>query len=208
MKINVKVGGKNTVLADALAGRIPLVCDRPTIIFGANVTHPHPREDSSPSIAAAVASQGWPEVTKYDGLVNAQMHRQELSENLFKVYQDPKRGPFTGSMLKELLISFKKATGQKPQRIISYRDSVSEGQFYQELLYDFDTIRKLCATLEPNSQPPVTSVVVQKRRHTRLLLTIRRIIIRWTRAETSYLAPLLIPRSAILQDLILSPQPR
>ncbi|KAG6503117.1 hypothetical protein ZIOFF_035407 [Zingiber officinale] len=36
---------------DALSRRIPLVSDRPTLIFGADVTHPHPGEDSSPSIA-------------------------------------------------------------------------------------------------------------------------------------------------------------
>jgi eukaryotic translation initiation factor 2C len=64
LKINVKVGGRNTVLVDALTRRIPLVSDIPTIIFGADVTHPHPGEDSSPSIAAVVASQDWPEVTK------------------------------------------------------------------------------------------------------------------------------------------------
>lgn len=52
LKINVKVGGRNTVLADAVSRRIPLVSDIPTIIFGADVTHPHPGEDSSPSIAA------------------------------------------------------------------------------------------------------------------------------------------------------------
>ncbi|XP_078445686.1 stabilizer of iron transporter SufD / Polynucleotidyl transferase [Wolffia australiana] len=168
LKINVKVGGKNTVLADALNGCIPLVSDRPTIIFGADVTHPHPGEDSSPSIAAVVASQDWPEVTKYAGLVSAQMHRQELIEDLFKVYQDPVKGTVTGGMIKELLISFKKATGQKPQRIIFYRDGVSEGQFYQVLFYELDAIRKACASLEPNYQPPVTFVVVQKRHHTRL----------------------------------------
>ncbi|CAN6235946.1 unnamed protein product [Urochloa humidicola] len=168
LKINVKVGGRNTVLVDALTRRIPLVSDRPTIIFGADVTHPHPGEDSSPSIAAVVASQDWPEVTKYAGLVSAQAHRQELIQDLFKVWQDPQRGTVTGGMIKELLISFKRATGQKPQRIIFYRDGVSEGQFYQVLLYELDAIRKACASLEPNYQPPVTFVVVQKRHHTRL----------------------------------------
>lgn len=49
---SAKVGGRNTVLVDAVSRRIPLVTDRPTIIFGADVTHPHPGEDSSPSIAA------------------------------------------------------------------------------------------------------------------------------------------------------------
>ncbi|KDP45800.1 hypothetical protein JCGZ_17407 [Jatropha curcas] len=168
LKINVKVGGRNTVLVDALSRRIPLVSDRPTIIFGADVTHPHPGEDSSPSIAAVVASQDWPEVTKYAGLVCAQAHRQELIQDLFKEWQDPVRGKVTGGMIKELLISFRRATGQKPQRIIFYRDGVSEGQFYQVLLYELDAIRKACASLEPNYQPPVTFVVVQKRHHTRL----------------------------------------
>jgi hypothetical protein len=40
------------VLLDAISWRIPLVSDIPTIIFGADVTHPETGEDSSPSIAA------------------------------------------------------------------------------------------------------------------------------------------------------------
>ncbi|TQE03990.1 hypothetical protein C1H46_010361 [Malus baccata] len=46
-----KVGGRSTVLTDAIQRRIPLVSDNPTIIFGAGVNYPHPGEDS-PSIAA------------------------------------------------------------------------------------------------------------------------------------------------------------
>lgn len=48
------MGGRNTVLLDALSWRIPLVSDIPTIIFGADVTHPETGEDSSPSIAAVI----------------------------------------------------------------------------------------------------------------------------------------------------------
>ncbi|KAL4284664.1 hypothetical protein GQ457_16G029180 [Hibiscus cannabinus] len=168
LKINVKMGGRNTVLLDAISCRIPLVSDIPTIIFGADVTHPENGEDSSPSIAAVVASQDWPEVTKYAGLVCAQAHRQELIQDLYKTWQDPVRGTVSGGMIRDLLISFRKATGQKPLRIIFYRDGVSEGQFYQVLLYELDAIRKACASLEPNYQPLVTFIVVQKRHHTRL----------------------------------------
>ncbi|KAF6166727.1 hypothetical protein GIB67_005603 [Kingdonia uniflora] len=38
------------------------------LIFGADATHPQPGEDSSPSIAAVVASLDWPEVTEYRAL--------------------------------------------------------------------------------------------------------------------------------------------
>ncbi|KAK4478140.1 hypothetical protein RD792_017419 [Penstemon davidsonii] len=162
------MGGRNTVLVDALSCRIPLVSDIPTIIFGADVTHPENGEESSPSIAAVVASQDWPEVTKYAGLVCAQAQRQELIQDLYKTWHDPVRGTVSGGMIRDLLVSFRKATGQKPQRIIFYRDGVSEGQFYQVLLFELDAIRKACASLEPNYQPPVTFIVVQKRHHTRL----------------------------------------
>ncbi|KAG5002491.1 hypothetical protein JHK84_026744 [Glycine max] len=143
LKINVKMGGRNTVLVDAVSCRIPLVSDIPTIIFGADVTHPENGEDSSPSIAAVVASQDWPELTKYAGLVCAQAHRQELIQDLYKMWHDPVRGLVSGGMIRDLLISFRKATGQKPLRIIFYRDGVSEGQFYQVLLYELDAIRKV-----------------------------------------------------------------
>ncbi len=129
-----------------------------------------------------VASQDWPEVTKYAGLVCAQAHRQELIQDLFETWVDPQKGLCTGGMIRytwllciaskylvdsvctcnirfnkhglqynlflsvmavscslielcnrrlfingltifyrELLISFRRATGQKPLRIIFYR---------------------------------------------------------------------------------------
>ncbi|EHA8587479.1 hypothetical protein COCNU_scaffold002342G000010 [Cocos nucifera] len=104
-------------------------------------------KDRENDIMQVVASQDWPEITKYAGLVCAQAHRQELIQDLYKTWRDPVRGIVSGGMI---------------------RDGVSEGQFYQVLLYELDAIRKACASLEPNYQPPVTFVVVQKRHHTRL----------------------------------------
>ena len=40
------------MLENALYKRIPLLTDVPTIVFGADVTHPSAGEDASPSIAA------------------------------------------------------------------------------------------------------------------------------------------------------------
>lgn len=59
-----------------------------------------------------VASQDWPEITKYAGLVCAQSHRQELIQDLYKTWQDPARGTVTGGMIKyDLYLSkFKKTS--------------------------------------------------------------------------------------------------
>ncbi|EEE60071.1 hypothetical protein OsJ_12892 [Oryza sativa Japonica Group] len=114
-----------------------------------------------------VASMDWPEITKYRGLVSAQSHRQEIIEDLFSVGKDPVK-VVNGGMIREFLIAFRKKTGRRPERIIFYRDGVSEGQFSRVLLHEMDAIRKACASLEEGYLPPVTFVVVQKRHHTRL----------------------------------------
>ncbi|XP_010510717.1 PREDICTED: protein argonaute 5 isoform X2 [Camelina sativa] len=168
LKINVKTGGRNTVLNDAIRRNIPLITDRPTIIMGADVTHPQPGEDSSPSIAAVVASMDWPEITKYRGLVSAQAHREEIIQYLYKLVQDPERGLVHSGLIREHFIAFRKAMGQIPHRIIFYRDGVSEGQFNQVLLHEMNAIRKACNSLQEHYAPRVTFVIVQKRHHTRL----------------------------------------
>ncbi|GJN22994.1 hypothetical protein PR202_gb10608 [Eleusine coracana subsp. coracana] len=110
-----------------------------------------------------VASMDWPEITKYRGLVSAQPHRQEIIEDLFTVSKDPQKGhTVNGGMMRELLIAFRRKTNRRPERIIFYRDGVSEGQFSHVLLHEMDAIRK------DGYLPPVTFVVVQKRHHTRL----------------------------------------
>ncbi|XP_010435959.1 PREDICTED: protein argonaute 5-like [Camelina sativa] len=174
LKINVKTGGRNTVLADAIRGNIPLITDdpsHPTIVIGADVTHPQPGDDSSPSIAAVVASMDWPEITKYRGLVSAQAHREEIIQDLYKLVQDPERGPVHSGLIREHFKAFRNATGKIPKRIIFYRDGVSEGQFDQVLLYEMNAIRMACSSLQENYAPRITFVVVQKRHHTRLFPT-------------------------------------
>ena len=54
--------------------------------------------------------------SRYSATVRVQQHRQEIIQEL-------------ASMVKELLIQFYKSTRFKPERIIFYRDGVSEGQF-------------------------------------------------------------------------------
>lgn len=53
-----------------------------------------------------VASQDWPEVTKYAGLVCAQAHRQELIQDLYKTWHDPARGTVSGGMIRYSFYKF------------------------------------------------------------------------------------------------------
>ncbi|XP_047068378.1 protein argonaute 1A-like [Lolium rigidum] len=168
LKINVKMGGRNTVLNDALEKKLPHVGDTPTIFFGATVTHPPPGKCSSPSIASVVASQDWPEVTRYAGLVSSQPGHHEWINNLVELQYDSEKGVVTGGMIREHLISFYRVTGQKPQRIIFYRNGVSKGQYSQVLKNELCAIKLACKSLEKDYNPTITYVVVQKRHRTRL----------------------------------------
>ena len=73
-------------------------CDTPQHIFSNNMC------------LQVVASQDWPEVTKYAGLVCAQAHRQELIQDLYKTCHDPHRGTVTGGMIRFVFLFLEKGT--------------------------------------------------------------------------------------------------
>ena len=54
----------------------------------------------------------------------------------------------------------------KPQNFV-FRDGVSEGQFQTVLSHELRAIREACIKLEPQYQPGISFIVVQKRHHTR-----------------------------------------
>ena len=151
LKINVKLGGINNVLAPQMRSEIFL---QPVIFFGADVTHPPAGDSRKPSIAALVASMD-AHPSRYTASVRVQAHRKEVIQDMT-------------TMVKELLISFYKSTQFKPHRIIFYRDGLSEGQFGTVLDQEMQAIRKACVDLEEGYMPGVTYVAVQKRHHTRL----------------------------------------
>jgi Piwi domain len=70
--------------------------------------------------------------------------------------------------VKAQLKAFYKQSRRKPQRLIFYRDGVSEGQFAEVQRCEIPQIRAACEAIEPGYQPNITFIVVQKRHHTRL----------------------------------------
>jgi eukaryotic translation initiation factor 2C len=155
LKINSKLGGTNSVIRPSSKLSI---FEKPLIIFGADVTHPAPRDVKSPSIAAVTASMDR-NVMEYVAKVKVLRHRQEV----FDMDQ-------LSAIVKEMLMKFYRKDNRKlkPQRIIFYRDGVSEGQFKKVIENEIAAIQKACTELEPGYQPGITFLVVQKRHHTRL----------------------------------------
>ena len=57
---------------------------------------------------------------------------------------------------------------RKPEKIIYFRDGVSEGQFDDILNREISAIQRACRSLEDGYEPGITFLVVQKRHNTRL----------------------------------------
>ncbi|KAL0926030.1 hypothetical protein M5K25_004411 [Dendrobium thyrsiflorum] len=161
LKINAKLGGSNVSLYNTLPCQIPRIFadDEPAIFIGADVTHPHPLDDFSPSVAAVVGSMNWPAANKYISRMRSQTHRQEIIEELEE-------------MMIELLDDFFILVYKLPIRIIFFRDGVSETQFSKVLEVELKAIKKACSKF-PYYNPMITFSVVQKRHHTRLFMNER-----------------------------------
>lgn len=153
LKMHAKVGGINFVLERPPCARI---FDAPVLVCGADVSHPAPSSDESvPSIAAVVCSLDR-FASAHAATYRAQGARVEQIEALQEM------------MVQQLKQFYRVNRGRKPQRIVFYRDGVSEGQFAMVQQHEISAIRRACAELEPDYMPALTMIVIQKRHHTRL----------------------------------------
>ncbi|KAH7388486.1 hypothetical protein KP509_16G078000 [Ceratopteris richardii] len=188
LKVNVKMGGYNAQLVDEKNRRLPLISEVPSIIIGLDVSHPRVGDDQSPSISAVAASMDWPYFSKYEAIVSTQRHREEISTELFWEREDENGGKKSGGMIRDLLLSFAEKHGAPAERIVYYRDGVSEGEFEAVLNSELEAVKKACESLGWGSRlhndqsnealykrprgagqlPKITFIVVQKRHHTRL----------------------------------------
>ena len=155
LKINVKLGGSNVELCRSSPILPEIFSGEETAIFmGADVTHPHPLDDVSPSVAAVVGSVDWPAANRYAAKMRSQTHREEIIQELEE-------------MTVEILSEFKRRSFSLPGKIVFFRDGVSETMFSKVLKQEVSAIRAACKRF-PSYYPRITFVVVQKRHHTRL----------------------------------------
>ncbi|GAA5859849.1 hypothetical protein JCM8547_004357 [Rhodosporidiobolus lusitaniae] len=141
---NVKLGGTNAIPA------LGPIVSKPTIVFGADVSHAAPGS-TAPSIVGVVASMD-KQITRYGSRIAVQPSRQEHIAGL-------------EGLVRSLLLQFKKSVKVKPERLIFYRDGVSEGQFPIVLAHEFSAIRAACRAIDPNFKPAITYIVCGKRQH-------------------------------------------
>ena len=164
LKVNAKLGGINSQLkmAKTLPSspapvRIVGVSEVPTMLFGADVTHPAPGSSAN-SIAAVVGSLDAVS-GRYACRLSIQNSRQEIISDLDVLTQ-------------ELLVQFERATGgRRPERVVFFRDGVSEGQFQLVLRDELPLLQRAFQRMGDGSyRPKLTFIMVQKRHHTRLFV--------------------------------------
>ncbi|KAK0479171.1 argonaute-like protein [Armillaria novae-zelandiae] len=157
LKVNVKLGGINLIPSSE---SVPALTDvrHPTMIIGADVMHPPPGANDRPSYTAVVGSVD-SHTARYVAKMQVQKGRQEIIEHF-------------ESMCKELIEDYcsyhmhmEKKAQAKPERIIVYRDGVSEGQFKEVLDTELAALKAACKSLGVNAK--ITFIIVGKRHHIR-----------------------------------------
>jgi eukaryotic translation initiation factor 2C len=149
IKINAKLGGSNVELNDPL----PHFGGKDHVMFlGADVNHPGAWNTTSPSIAAVVATMNWPAANRYAARVRAQDHRTEKILNF-------------GDICLDLVQAYSRLNHVMPNKIVVFRDGVSDNQFDMALNEELLDLKMAFQTIK--YYPTITLIVAQKRHQTR-----------------------------------------
>ncbi|KAI0084517.1 ribonuclease H-like domain-containing protein [Irpex rosettiformis] len=167
LKVNAKLGGVNHLLRDDNTMR--WLKAKKTMLVGVDVTHPSPTSlKGTPSIVAVVASVD-DEFAQYPASLGLQRNRN-INRDSEEMIQE------LANMITERLLAYEKKMKRLPERVIVFRDGVSEGQYdlvlEKELPRILDAFKKF-ATKERGGKyrPDVSIIVCGKRHHARFPAT-------------------------------------
>ncbi|EOA39562.1 hypothetical protein CARUB_v10008180mg [Capsella rubella] len=150
LKMNAKVGGSNVELMDTTFSFFQK--EDEVMFIGADVNHPAARDKMSPSIVAVVGTLNWPAANRYAARVIAQPHRKEEIQGF-------------GDACLELVKAHVKATGKRPNKIVIFRDGVSDAQF--DMVLNVELLDVKLTFEKAGYNPKITVIVAQKRHQTR-----------------------------------------
>jgi hypothetical protein len=153
LKLNTKLGGINHLLGkDAMTW----LKGKSTILVGIDVTHPSPKSvKGTPSIVGVVASVDSDFVQFPASLRLQKSKREVIRENVLR------------DMIVERLQAYRKHSKTLPDRMIVFRDGVSEGQYDEVLQHELSQIFQAFATVDPKNPKyhPVLSIIICGKRH-------------------------------------------
>ncbi|KIP07875.1 hypothetical protein PHLGIDRAFT_29841 [Phlebiopsis gigantea 11061_1 CR5-6] len=158
LKVNIKLGGINHLLAPE---SMQWLLSKKTMLVGIDVTHPSPTSlKGTPSITAVVASID-DKFVQFPAALQIQRNR-----NIDKNAEEMVQGLVAGMV--DRLNMYRQKNKVLPDRILIYRDGVSEGQYglvlEKELPQVLEAFKKLST---PGGKPyrPTLSIIVCTKRH-------------------------------------------
>lgn len=152
MKIVAKLGGlSHRVPSESLPGLVK----GKTMILGADLGHPPFVPGSMvPTVACSIATYN-AECDAYSAQIRLQIGRSEIINDLSTMVEA------------HLRIFAKNNNGDYPERILVFRDGISEGQYAAALQYEHDAIVSACRRIEGTYRPRILVCVCAKRHNTR-----------------------------------------
>ncbi|KAF9467546.1 argonaute-like protein [Collybia nuda] len=158
LKLNAKLGGINHVLNEQA---MKWLTKEKTMMVGIDVTHPGPgTRDGTPSIAAVVANID-DDFVQFPASLRIQWGKKEARPA--SLFISPMLDELRDMMLERLLL-YEKKNKVLPQRILVFRDGVSEGQFNivlrEELDQILDGFKKLSTKGRKGKYRPVLSIII------------------------------------------------
>ncbi|KAI0247504.1 Piwi-domain-containing protein [Lactifluus subvellereus] len=155
LKLNTKLGGINHLLEKEA---MSWLTDKSTIMVGIDVTHPGAKSaEGTPSIVGVVASVD-NDFVQFPASLRLQKSRREVSDALRTILKD---------MIVERLQAYRRHSKALPERMIVFRDGVSEGQYGQVLKDELPQIFAAFRTIDPENRNyhPILSIIVCGKRH-------------------------------------------
>ncbi|KAJ4987318.1 eukaryotic translation initiation factor 2c [Stagonosporopsis vannaccii] len=159
MKVNAKLGGATSVARSNLIPKLnPKAASTPTMVVGADVSHPAPGSGSEQAASfAAITVSNDPFFAKYWADVQTNGNRVEMitTSNIQEHF-----GPMAKNWMQRL------GQGKAPQRVVYIRDGVSEGQYAAVLEEEVRDMKAFFSQLG-GVIPKFTVVIAGKRHHIR-----------------------------------------
>ncbi|PSN62707.1 Piwi-domain-containing protein [Corynespora cassiicola Philippines] len=160
MKVNAKLGGATCVAKSTTIPKIaPKHASTPTMVVGADVSHPAPGAGSSEAASFAAIT------VSSDSLYARYWAECQTNGNRVEMVTTQNINDHFGSMAQRWMQRLGK--GNPPKRVLYIRDGVSEGQYAAVLEEEVRDMKECFRRLGVKEVPKFTVVIAGKRHHIR-----------------------------------------